>query len=87
MIIHEQVLNSALNTHFKKTPLNLTISMMKITSTIDINSEALQPVFPAMIQFSKPRDVLVTVSQTKSVVNITNSKINILMDIRAVVET
>lgn len=38
MIIHEQVLNSALNTHFKKTPLNMTISMMKITSTIDINS-------------------------------------------------
>lgn len=40
-----------------------------------------------MIQFSKARDVLVTVSQTKSTVNITNSRINILMDLRAIVET
>lgn len=38
LLVHEAVFNSAISVHFKHTPLNLSISTMSITSTIDVNS-------------------------------------------------
>jgi hypothetical protein len=34
LLIHEAVLNSVVNTHFKKAPLNLTLSMMNVRDVI-----------------------------------------------------
>jgi hypothetical protein len=87
LLIHEAVLNSVVNTHFKKAPLNLTLSMMNVTSTIDINSELLAPVFPAMVLLPNVRDVIITIQQTKTNVSLSSSRINFDMQMKAIVET
>jgi hypothetical protein len=48
--IHQDTVNSLIQTHFQANPLNLTISSTDITSVIDVNSLALSPVFPLMTQ-------------------------------------
>ena len=87
LLVHEAVFNSAVATHFKKTPLNLTISMMNVTSTIDINTELLTPVFPAMLFLPAVRDVIVTIQQNKTTVTMDPGSLRFEVQLKAIVET
>jgi len=87
LLVHESVFNSAVATHFKKSPLNLSISMMNITSTIDINSQALTPVFPAMLLLPSIRDVIVTIQQSKTAVTLDAGALKFELQLKAIVET
>jgi hypothetical protein len=69
MLVHEQVLNSALACELKTSVINKTISTMNITSTIDINTEALTPVFPAMLSLPV-QDVLLRFTEKSTAVSI-----------------